>query len=40
VTPTLRLVLIGTVFVISFGFIAGAPFFDLSDSAASVLFAE
>jgi len=40
VTPTLRIVLIATVFVISLGFIAGSPFFDLSANAASVLFAE
>jgi NADH-quinone oxidoreductase subunit N len=40
VTPTLRIVLIATVFVISLGFIAGSPFFDLSANAASALFAE
>jgi NADH-quinone oxidoreductase subunit N len=40
ITPILRLVLIATVFVITFGFLAGSPFFDLSADAASVLFAE
>lgn len=40
ISPTLRLVLIATVFVITFGFLAGSPFFDLSANAASVLFAE
>lgn len=40
VPPTLRLVLIATVVVISFGFPFGSQFFDLSANAASVLFAE
>lgn len=40
VTPTLRLVLVATVAIITFGFLAGSPFFDLSANAASVLFAE
>ncbi len=40
VTPTLRLVLAATVFVITFGFLAGAPFFDMTADAASVLFSE
>jgi NADH-quinone oxidoreductase subunit N len=40
VTPTLRVVLAVTVFVITFGFLAGSPFFDMTADAASVLFAE
>ncbi|WP_374308646.1 NADH-quinone oxidoreductase subunit NuoN [Dongia sp.] len=40
VGPTLRLVLIATVFVITFGFLAGSPFFDMTADAASVLFVE
>jgi len=39
VTPTLRLVLLASVIIISFGFLAGAPFFDLSAAAAGSLFA-
>ncbi|WP_374651861.1 NADH-quinone oxidoreductase subunit NuoN [Dongia sp.] len=37
---TLRVILVATVFVISFGFLAGSPFFDITADAASVLFAE
>jgi NADH-quinone oxidoreductase subunit N len=40
VEPTLRLVLVATVFAITFGFLAGAPFFDMTAEAASVLFVE
>lgn len=40
VTPTLRIVLVASVFVITFGFIAGAPFIDMTADAASVFFSE
>lgn len=39
VPGTLRLVLVATVALITFGFLAGAPFFDLSAAAAGSLFA-